>query len=75
MEITKKQAEVLTHSDHRTSRLEILICLNNTIDEAREKICESIDAFINAKLTSDKVMQGVLKDIRASIDDVGDKNP
>jgi len=49
--------------------IEILLCLNNTIDEAAEKICESIDSFINAKLTSDKVIQGVLKDIRAAIDD------
>jgi len=47
-----------------------LIEIRESIDEAQKKICESIDSFVNAKLTSDKVMQGVLKDIRASIDDV-----
>lgn len=54
-------------------KIEILVCLNNTIDEAQEKICESIDTFVNAKVASDKVIEGVLKDIRASIDDAAKK--
>lgn len=74
MKITEKQMLDWINIKEQTPKgitIEILVCLNNTVDEAREKICESIDAFINARVASDKVIEGVLSDIRASIDDVG----
>lgn len=76
MKITEKQMLDWINVEGLTPQgiiVEILVCLNNTIDEAAGKICESIDAFINARVASDKVIQGVLKDIRASIDDAAKK--
>lgn len=67
MKITEKQVGVLRQVDHRVSIPEILICLNNTIDEAQKKICENLDRMLDEKLTSDKVAEGVMADLAGMI--------